>query len=151
MQQGKILAALEFLFLAISLLGQSVFMVIFYIQTSVVIFWLHNAIHNIPMVVKKTNNKKEILIYPTNHKAEEGLYMVSRVRQEFAGLLGKVRNQNIWKIIVRRETSCSRTQDYHHTLGHHWHLFDVLAGLSKPQSVRPQKSPGQEAATSVSP
>ena len=76
----------------------------------------------------------------TNHKAEEGPYMASRERQEIAALWDKVRNRNIYDEETETPVHC-----------HHRHLFEVLVGLSKPQSVRPQKSPGQEAATSVSP
>ena len=42
--------------------------------------------------------KKTKCVNPTNHRAEEGLYMVSRERQEIAGLWGKVRKQNIYKM-----------------------------------------------------
>ena len=42
------------------------------------------------------SGKKTKCVNPTNHRAEEG--ELSRERQEIAGLWGKVRKQNIYKM-----------------------------------------------------
>ena len=106
------------------------------------------------MILRKSVLKLLTTANPTNHRGEGGSCTLYTKILKSVDLVDMVHSWStcgigsLTAVFTFTITSITTTAQSCFDL---LHLFEVLLGLSDPQSVRPQKSPGHEAASSVSP